>query len=124
MLSGHRLAGHVTSTCLGLVKSPRMCWPRAKLLAGLNQAERSEARRAKRGIVRCAKRSPPPPKAAAPAEGGSAEGAAALRAVFKRKLEAESQRQPQSQTRTHLFRVRRHRPPMFISIDLDKPLLV
>ena len=65
-----------------------MCCPRAKLLAGLSQAERSEARRAKRGTVRRAKRAPPPPKAAAPAEGGSAEGATALRAVFKRKLEA------------------------------------
>ena len=61
---------------------------RTNCIAELNQAERSEARRAKRVTVRRAKRGPPPPKAAAPAEGGTAEGGRALRATSKRKLEA------------------------------------
>ena len=67
--------------------------PSGEAFAEFSQAERREApsceaqRRAKRGTVRCAKRSPPLPQAPAPAE-GSAEGATALRAVFKGKLEA------------------------------------
>ena len=123
LLSGLRLAGHVASTCPGLAKSPRMCCPRAKLLAGLSQAERSEARRAKRGTVRRAKRAPPPPKAAAPAaEGGrrrKAPGAVRRPRASRgppRKARGDTTRSDSAAATKRgfmLFRVRRHRPPSF-----------